>query len=187
LENTKSDIEIIRSIIAGDKTAFKALYQRYARKHMLTCLRYAQSRADAEDLLQESYIKIYKDLHQFKPEKAKFGTWSNKVIVNTCLMKLRKKNIFTSIENVEEKTKDIQTKENALDKLSLKELTYLIAQLPDGYRTIFNMFVIDGYSHKEISELLNISINTSKTQLLKAKKTLQKKIKSREAIVPNSV
>jgi len=86
LENTKSDIEIIRSIIAGDKTAFKALYQRYARKHMLTCLRYAQSRADAEDLLQESYIKIYKDLHQFKLEKAKFGTWSNKVKIHKLII-----------------------------------------------------------------------------------------------------
>jgi len=173
LETSKSDIEIIEEILSGGKSAFKLLYSRHSRNHFLTCIRYVKNRADAEDMLQESYIKIFRDLRQFNAEKANFRTWSNKVVINTCLMKLRKKNILVDYESFVEHGKNVKIQASAIDNLSLQELTNLILKLPKGYRTVFNLFVIDGFSHKEIAEKLDITINTSKTQLMKAKKNLQ--------------
>ncbi len=175
-----NDIDIIKEVLSGNKASFKLLYQRYARKHMLTCLRYVKIKSDAEDLLQESYIKIYKDLGQFDEGKAKFGTWSNRIVINTCLMKLRKKNIFKDFRELFEGSKEVLIEANAVDHLSLQELTNLILQLPKGYRTVFNMYVIDGFTHQEIAESLNVSVSTSKSQLMKAKKALQNHLKPRD-------
>ncbi len=177
MKTAKSDIEIIDEILAGSKSAFKLLYERYSRNHFLTCIRYVKNRTDAEDMLQESYIKIFKDLKQFDAKKANFSTWSNRVVINTCLMKLRKKNVLKDFENFMDRGNDIKIESSAIDNLSLQELTNVILQLPKGYRTVFNLFVIDGFSHKEIAEKLDISENTSKTQLSKARKNLQKILK----------
>lgn len=172
----KTDIEVIRAVLAGSKVAFRELYNRYAKNHLLTCLRYVKNKIDAEDVLQEAYILIYRDLKQYDASKSKYVTWSNKVVINTCLMHLRKKNIFKFSEDITEMTYQIPIRQNALSQLGLKELTHQITLLPKGYSTVFNMFVIDGYSHKEIADILNISVSTSKTQLLKARKMLQKNI-----------
>lgn len=176
LKREHTDIAIIEEILSGSKNAFKVLYSKYARNHLLTCLRYIKDKSAAEDLLQESYLNIYKNLRQFKPELSKFSTWSNKVVVNTCLMYLRKNDIFNKPSNIydaETMTYDLVHQPKAIEQLSLKELTKLIQSLPKGYRMVFNLYVIDGYSHKEIAEMLEISVSTSKTQLLKAKKRLQ--------------
>ena len=186
LEITKSDITIINEVLAGSKSAFKMLYQRYARNHMLTCLRYVKNKSDAEDLLQEAYIKIYRDLKQFDSKKAKFGTWSNRIVINTCLMKLRKKNGLGNFEDIADSSNMVKVEALAIDDLSLQELTKLIMELPNGYRTVFNLFVIDGFSHQEIAEKLGVSVNTSKTQLWKAKKELQTKIKLRDISLRNN-
>jgi len=176
LQVKQTDIEVIRAILAGSKPAFRELYKRYAKNHLLTCLRYTKNKIDAEDVLQEAYILIYRDLKQYNASKSKYLTWSNRVVVNACLMHLRKKNIFKYAEDITDMTYQIPINENAISQLGLKELTQQIGALPRGYRTVFNLFVIDGYSHKEIADTLNISINTSKTQLLKARKMLQKNI-----------
>jgi len=147
LQTKKTDIEVIKAILSGSKVAFRELYNRYARNHLLTCLRYVKNKIDAEDVLQEAYILIYRDLKKYDASKSKYITWSNRVVINTCLMHLRKHNIFKFSDDI-----------------------------PKGYRTVFNMFVIDGYSHAEIAEMLNFSVSTSKTQLLKARKMLQKNI-----------
>jgi len=172
----QTDIEIIEDVLSGSQNAFKTLYTKHARNHFLTCLRYIKNRSIAEDLLQESYFNIFKNLKQFKPEKAKFSTWSNKVVVNTCLMHLRKKNVFSKtddVDAVDATSYNLIRQATAFEQLSLKEITEQIQSLPKGYRTVFNLFVIDGYSHNEIAEMLKISVSTSKTQLLKAKKALQ--------------
>lgn len=178
-----TDISIIKNVLSGSQNDFKKLYKKYARNHFLTCLRYIKDRSIAEDLLQESYLNIYKNLKQFKPEKAKFSTWSNKVVINTCLMHLRKKNVFSKTDDVDKAdatTYNLIDQPKAIDQLSLKELTEQIQSLPKGYRTVFNLFVVDGYSHQEIAEMLKISVSTSKTQLLKAKKALQKILLTRD-------
>lgn len=181
MEINRSDIELINDILSGSKVAFKILYKRYVRNHMLTCLRYVKNKSDAEDILQESYIKIFKDLKQYNPQKAKYSTWSNKVVINTCLMKIRKKNIFKDFKDIIEEGAEMGIESNAINQLSLQELTKIILELPKGYRTVFNMFVIDGFSHKEIAEKLNISESTSKSQLMKAKITLQKKLNPKDS------
>ncbi len=180
---SKSDIDIINDVLAGSKEDFRLLYDRYSRNHLLTCLRYVSNRSDAEDMLQESYIKIYRDLKQFDPNRAKYITWSNRIVINTCLMKLRKRNIFTSLKNLIGTKNEVKIRATAIDELSLQDLTNLIAQLPKGYRTVFNMFVIDGFSHQEIAQELNISVSTSKTQLRKAKKALQNHLKPKDISV----
>lgn len=181
LARLSMDIKLIKEVLRGKTSSFKVLYERYSKSHLLICLRYMKNRSDAEDLLQESYIKIYRDLKQFDSSKAKYKTWTDKIVVNTCLMKLRKKNIFHDIENIVDFSQSLSINQHAIDNLNLQEITNLILQLPKGYRTVFNLYIIDGYKHHEIADLLGISVNTSKSQLMKAKKSLQDLILSRES------
>lgn len=176
LNNSASDTIIIKKILEGDKASFRILYERHNRSFLLICLRYFKNRADSEDMMQESFLKIYKQLKQFDPERGKFVHWSKRIVINTCLEKLRKKNVLNDFDSIFDMGINLNIPANALDNLSLEELTYVIQQLPKGYRTIFNLYVIDGYNHREIGEMLNISENTSKTQLMKARKFLQKNI-----------
>jgi len=140
---------------------------------MLTCLRYVKSKEDAEDLVQEAFVKIFRDLHQFDASKASYLSWSKRVVINTCLMKLRKKSVFNFMDNIVDMTNKFYLPSRAIENLSLQDLTKKIQALPKGYRTVFNMYVIDGYSHAEIADKLDISESTSKTQLFKAKKHLR--------------
>ena len=140
---------------------------------MLTCLRYVKSKEDAEDLVQEAFVKIFNDLHQYDASKASYLSWSKRVVINTCLMHLRKKSVFNFMDNIVEMTNKFQIPSQAMENLNLQDLTKKIQDLPKGYRTVFNMFVIDGYSHSEIADKLDISESTSKTQLFKAKKQLR--------------
>lgn len=137
-----------------------------------------KNRYDAEDLLQESYINIYKDLKSFDINKGTFNTWSTRVIVNTCLQQLRKNKSTFDIVDIQEINTDIEVSPEIVEQMNLKDLTMEISGLPDGYRTVFNMYVIDGFSHKEIAEKLNISVGTSKSQLMRAKQSLKKKFTS---------
>jgi len=124
LKREHTDIVIIKEVLSGSKNAFKVLYSKYARNHFLTCLRYIKDRSIAEDLLQESYLNIYKNLNQFNPELSKFSTWSNKVVVNTCLMYLRKNDIFNKSGNIydtETMTYDLVHQPKAIEQLSLKD------------------------------------------------------------------
>lgn len=127
-------------------------------------------------MVQDSFFKIFKELKQYNPERGQLIHWAKRIVINTCLEKLRRKNILDDFDNIFEIGLTIKVPEQAIENLSLKELTCLIQQLPKGYRTIFNLYVIDGYNHREISDMLNISESTSKTQLMKARKFLQKNI-----------
>lgn len=131
---------------------------------------------EAEDMLQEGLISVFKELKQFNPERASFSAWSNKVMVNASLQYLRKWKNLKYTEDVADHQHQVASDENIFDKLGVKELTTMVQQLPDGYRIVFNLYVMEGYKHKEIAEQLSISENTSKTQLLKAKKMLRNQL-----------
>lgn len=138
------------------------------------CLRYCSVTEEAKDVLQEGFIKIFRDIHQYDESRGKFDYWMKRVFVNTCLESLRKKKKeWTSLEDAVNVPSD---EPNTISVLSLQELTLLIQKLPVGYRTVFNLYVIEGYSHAEIAEKLGITESTSKTQLMKAKSLLRQKL-----------
>ncbi len=168
------DTVLIKQALRGDQAAYKSLYELYKQRLFVICLRYAKERNIAQDYLQESFISIFKNLNQFDPNKGSFEPWAKRIAINTCLMDIRKQSLYAIGLNGAEHIESNEV--GVLSELSLKEMLALIQQLPLGYRTIFNMYVIDGYTHKEIAGNLNISISTSKSQLMKARHLLQKKI-----------
>lgn len=170
------DGSLVKQVLGGNKSAFKALYQRYSRSFLLVCLRYTKNRQTAEDMLQDAFLSVFKSLSQFDEEKGQFAHWSKRIVINCCLQNLRKKSILDGFEELSEISIRPIVASEAIQNLSLEELTKIIQALPPGYRRIFNLYVIDGFTHKEIGELLGISASTSKTQLMKAKKFLQKNI-----------
>jgi RNA polymerase sigma factor (sigma-70 family) len=171
-----SGLTIIEKTLNGDQAAMQELYQLHERYWFRVCLRYGRNRSEAQDIMQEGLVLIFRDLHQFDPEKGAFRSWSNRVLVNAALRFLKKHQWQLSFEDLESARNEPDFSETSLDKLSAKEITEVIQQLPSGYRMVFNMYVIEGYSHKEIAALLNISVGTSKSQLSKAKKMLRQKI-----------
>lgn len=175
------DKHILTGCLKNELRCQKLLYERYKTAMFTHCLRYAVDRAEAEDMLQEGFVLVFKKLNQFDPEKGVIGAWMRKVIINCALQNIRKKKVaFSEITVTEE---EIATShDDAVAQLGLKELLSHIQKLPTGYRTVFNMYVIDGMQHNEIAEILQISSNTSKTQLFKAKLMLQKMINESQLI-----
>jgi len=172
--------KLILRIVEGDKNLFNELYNRYKKQLMLTCLRYIPERTLAEDTLQESFIAIYRDLEKFDESKSKFITWATRITINKCLKKFRKKSVFSKMEDLLEVQYKLKVRSVAVESLNLEDLTTLISSLPRGYRAVFNMYVLDGYNHKEIAEKLDISESTSKTQLMRAKRLLKRKLKEED-------
>ncbi|HNW89348.1 MAG TPA: sigma-70 family RNA polymerase sigma factor [Bacteroidales bacterium] len=177
--------ELIDGCKKWHKKAQNELYDKYAGRLFAVCLRYISNRNDAEDVLQESLVKIYKNIDSFSyTEDKAFYYWMNRIVVNTALNHIRKnlKNKFdTDINQVEN---EFSGPDNAafsqydeiIEYIGSQKLFQIVQELPDGYRTVFNLYVVENYSHKEISEQLDISVNTSKTQLLRARKMLSSKI-----------
>jgi len=175
-----TDEEIVAGCLKGSPIAQRALYDTYSRKMMGICLRYSDGYDEAQDILQDGFIKIFQKLGSYSGTGA-LGGWMARTMVNTALDHIRrnKQNKQTlDIDNVEYLTPDAET---TLSGLGTKELLKLIQDLPPGYKTVFNMFAIEGYSHKEIADELDISENTSKSQFRKAKAYLRRSIPSREA------
>jgi len=168
----KTEHILITACQNGDARAQRQLYQTYKAKLFGVCLRYANSREEAEDLLQEGFVKIFTDLYQYQPIGS-FSGWMRKVVVNVALQHIRKKkNLFpvVSLDLVSEKYKP---EEELFVKYRAETIIRMIQQLPEGYRAVFNLYVLEGYTHKEIGEYLNISSGTSKSQLARAKSTLR--------------
>ncbi len=159
----------------GNPVAQRYLYDTYKVPLFTVCLRYSRDRSEAEDILQEGFIKIFKDLKQYAGKGA-VGAWMRKVMVNTALQYIRKWKKDWKHEDSGDYQDAFQSSATVFQQLGLQELTKLIQQLPDGYKIVFNLYVIEGYSHKEIAEILGISESTSKTQLFKAKGALRKAI-----------
>ena len=169
-----NDSDLIKGSIAGDSKIQEALYQKYAPKMYAVCLRYAGNNDDAQDLLQEGSIKVFRNLEKYRHEGS-FEGWMRRIFVNTSIEQYRRKVHLNSISEQEERGIE-DASVSVLDQLAERDIIQLVQELSPGYRAVFNLYVIEGYSHKEIGELLSISEGTSKSQLARAKSILQKKV-----------
>jgi RNA polymerase sigma factor (sigma-70 family) len=168
--------ELIRGCIKEDAFCQKEVFNRYAGRMLGVCNRYARNSADAEDILQDAFIKVFEKLHQFKFEGS-FEGWIRKIMVNTALKKYSLRRYEKEVSGYEMNERDESGMEpSAYSHLTRKELLDLINNLPDGYRMIFNLYVIEGYQHDEIAEMMGIQPGTSRSQLVKARNMLQKQI-----------
>lgn len=169
-----NDSDLIKGSIEGDPKMQEALYQKYAPKMYAVCLRYAGNNDDAQDLLQEGFIKVFRNLEKYRHEGS-FEGWMRRIFVNTSIEQYRRKVHLNSISEQEERGIE-DASVSVLDQLAERDIVQLVQELSPGYRAVFNLYVIEGYSHKEIAELLSISEGTSKSQLARAKSILQKKL-----------
>jgi RNA polymerase sigma factor (sigma-70 family) len=169
-----SDQEFIKGCASGDRAVQKALYERYCRKMMAVCLRYAGSEEEAEDILQEGFVKVFKNIHTFRGE-SRLDTWIARIMINTSLNHQRHKMYLIPLI-AEEDIAASETEEVSLAEFHLAELIAIVQSLPDGCRLVFNLFAIEGYSHKEIAKMAGISEGTSKSQYNRAKNLLRIRI-----------
>ena len=165
--------KLIEACKNNDASAQKLLYETFARKMMSVCLRYADNREMAEDFLQDGFIKVFSSIRSYSYEGS-FEGWMRRVFVNTALESLRKNDLLRNGVDLDSLDPQQEADYSAVDKISADELMELIAQLPPGFRTVFNMFAVEGYSHKEMAHALNITESTSRSQYTRAKKLLQK-------------
>ena len=159
----------------GDRKMQRELYQRFAPKMYGVCLRYAGNAEEAEDILQEGFIKVFNKIGSFRNEGS-FEGWIRRIFVNTAIEHFRKKTYLQPITEYEESTVEGKYL-SVLDNLAEKDIIRLVQQLSPGYRTVFNMYVVEGYTHKQIAEALGISEGNSKSQLSRAKLILQDLVK----------
>lgn len=179
--NADSDIGVfIKRTLEGDDNAFRYIYDSYSGKMYSLCRRYAGI-SDADDLFQEGSIKVFRSLANYKG-LGSFEGWIRRIFVNTCLDFLKKENKIVFMENIED-DEDIHPSVEAENSITLSsdDLSKIIQSMPDGYRTIVNLYLVEGYSHKEISEMLKINEGTSKSQLSKARTKLQEIILKQNA------
>ena len=160
----------------GDRRAQKAIYDALSGKMYAVCLRYMSDRDSAEDVLQEGFVTLFAKLDTYSGEGS-FEGWARKIFVNTALMSLRKNDVLKDSTDVDTAWNVSSEAPSAIQQISYKELSKAISELPTGFRTVFNMYVVEGYSHAEIAECLGISEATSRSQLLRARAMLQSKIK----------
>jgi RNA polymerase sigma factor (sigma-70 family) len=169
-----SETDLIRGCMEGDRRMQKLLYDQFSSKMYAVCLRYMGNSDDAQDILQEGFIKVFRNLEKFRGDGS-FEGWMRRIFVNTAIEQIRKRKTDLSLT---EKEEVIELKAvSALDNINEKDLLQIVSELSPGYRTVFNMYVVEGFNHKEISETLGISEGTSKSQLARARMILQEKIK----------
>ena len=168
-----SENELIEGCRGGGRAFQKALYDRYCRKMLVVCLRYSKTTAEAEDIVQEGFIKVFQGIKDFRQE-SKLETWITRIMVNTALNLQRKKLYLYPMVDVTELV--LPEEEVSLSGLNVSQLLEMIQALPQGCQIVFNLFAIEGYSHKEIAEMLGISEGTSKSQFARAKSLLQARI-----------
>lgn len=168
--------ELIEGCKRKDPKAQRSLYEQYANRMLSVCIRYVSDYELAEDMLQEGFVKIFNKVETFRGEGS-FAGWIRRIFVTTCLEYLRKNNPLKFNIDIEE-YRDIEdgTNISAISKLNADDLMQCIDRLPVGYRTVFNLYAIEGYSHKEISQMLKIKENSSQSQLTRARKLLQREI-----------
>jgi len=180
-----SEEQIIKGCIDGKRKAYSQLFRIYAPVMLGVCLRYCKNRIDAEDVMQDGFIKVFSSIGKFRSEGS-FEGWIKRIMINSAIDNYQANLKHAFHEDVDEMDQLLEIGENpsADDdlpeelKIPHQKLMEMIQELPDGYRVVFNLYAIENFNHKEIASLLGITENTSKTQLLKARKALRKKIEA---------
>jgi RNA polymerase sigma-70 factor (ECF subfamily) len=165
--------ELIEGCRGGNSSFQKALYEFYCRKMLVVCLRYSKTTAEAEDILQEGFIKVFQGIKDFRQE-SKLETWITRIMVNTALNQQRKKLYLFPMVDVHDL--DLVEDEVSISDIHFTQLLEMIQSLPHGCQAVFNLFAIEGYNHKEIADLLGISEGTSKSQYARARNLMQHKL-----------
>lgn len=166
---------LIQNCLKGDSIAQRKLFEKFAPKMLAVSLRYMKSQEEAEDVLQEGFIKVFTKLKDYNSIGSLEG-WVRRIIVNSALDQIRKNQKFIKDTPLDEVSFKLDNNYSILEELNANSLIELIQKIPSGYRTIFNLFAIEGYSHKEIGDLLGISENTSKSQYSRARAYLKQEL-----------
>lgn len=173
------DSQLIDACKKGDRASQKILFDRLAPRMFPLCIRYVKDRSLAEDILQDGFITLFTRIDTYKADGS-FEGWARRIFVTTALMSLRKKDALKMSDELDTARGMKAETVSQMQNIGYKELMELVMTLPAGYRTIFNMYAIEGYSHKEIAQMLGITETTSRTQFSRARAWLQNKIKERE-------
>lgn len=170
-----TESQLVNALKKGESRAQKIVYDRYSSRMLAICVRYVSNRADAEEVMIDGFMRIYDKIEQFR-EDGSFEGWMRRIMVTESLMFLRRTKSLRQEIGIDELTAepDCQWADEAID---VESLLRLVSQLPDGYRSVFNLFAIEGYSHAEIADMLGISEGTSKSQLSRARTLLQQGVK----------
>lgn len=163
--------DMIQGCIDGKRACQKMLYDRFSSKMLGVCMRYAKDRAEAEDMLQEGFIKVFQNIARFKNEGS-FEGWIRRIMVFTAInfFKHRSRKFQEDLDHEEA---DAPYHDGIVEKISAKEIIALVQQMPEGYRMIFNLYAVEGYTHKEISEITGVAVGTSKSQYARARAYMQ--------------
>ena len=175
---------LVKDCLKGETTAQRQLYEHFADIMLGICYRYTKSMADAEDVLQEGFIKVYLNLHQFKSE-GELGGWIRRIMVNTAINYLKKSSRYQTDLSFTDDSLHPVSNDDPEVVLSAKELAELIRQLPPGYQAIFNLHAVEGYSHVEIGKLLGINEGTSRSQYARARALLINWLKKSAVVIKN--
>ena len=178
--------ETIQQALRGEASAQRKLFEAFAPQAFRVAMRYCERRADAEDVVQNTFIRVFNQLKNYKGEKGAFGAWVHRISVNESLRLLRKRRPVLFVESDTTTLEEVDTEPLVTDHLAAADLRALILQLPEGYRAVFNLHAIEGYSHQEIAEQLDITAATSRSQLTRAKRTLKNWIKSQHSTLRKS-
>jgi RNA polymerase sigma-70 factor (ECF subfamily) len=171
------EAQLVKYCKDANTVAQKILYNKYVGPMMVLCLRYVVNGEDAKEVLMDSFFNFFKNIKSFTYQgEGSVKAWLKKIVINQCLMHLRKRKlIFIDIKETVQ-YENTESADNVFGYLNVKEIMAMIHALPDGYRTVFNLYFFEGMNHREIGEMLNISENTSKSQLHRARTILKEKI-----------
>jgi RNA polymerase sigma-70 factor (ECF subfamily) len=169
------DATLIKECVKGNAKAQRFLFDKFAPKMLTVCIRYAKNKSDAEDVLQDAFIKVFNKISEFKNEGSLEG-WIRRIMVNTSLDQIRKNSKFSNDTDLEAVSYKLENNDFTFENLVSEDLLKLINSMPNGYRIVFNMFAIEGYSHQEIASTLGVTENTSKSQYLRARSFLKKEL-----------
>jgi RNA polymerase sigma-70 factor (ECF subfamily) len=183
--STLTETQIIQSCINGERKSQKELYDLFAPKMFSICLRYCKNQMDAEDVLQEGFVKLFNNLHRFRNEGS-FEGWVRRIFVNTAIENIRRRNLSAAVgEGLENSVADDY--HNVLDNLYKKDIINSSLSLSEGYRTVFHLYAVEGFSHKEIALRLGITESTSKSQFSRAKAILRNIIQNKSVRTSTAV
>lgn len=176
VKNLAIHSDIVSLCIKGDRDSQYTLYKLYSKAMYNICLRMLNNKMDAEDVLQSAFIDVFRNLNKFRGDSS-IGSWIKRIVINNCLNHIKKNKIY--FEDLSDKVYDIKEEDQEVQKYDINAVNNAIMSLPEGYRTVLNLYLMEGYTHDEIAGILDISVSTSKSQFSRAKQKLKEIIRSR--------